>query len=105
MMLDYRVYQKNDATLRFTIKDEDNNPVDLNGATLTLYIQTTPAIETSGSIVNGTGGVVDFDVTYTQLDVPSGNYPFEVLLINADSKRYTVAKGEIPVLDSLLAVN
>jgi hypothetical protein len=71
--------------IKITLTDADGNAINLSAATTTVSVrfrsvtsETTLATLTTTKISNGTNGEVQFNFPGSTLDVPAGNYEFEI---------------------------
>lgn len=79
-------------------------PVDVTGGTFVLTVDPSeePAdaagnlFALTGTVVNGPGGLANFQPTTSQLDVAPGEYYYDVQMTLAGSKR-TILKGKFTV--------
>jgi len=105
----FTVYRKNDLLISATIQDENENALDLSGASLDFVVETPAGAEKiRKSVGNGitvtdaVNGQIEIDISAADTDIPAGLYKHELLVTDADSNRYTAIVGNFLVLDSLL---
>jgi hypothetical protein len=95
-----RAYQNADLLLKIDVKTEEGEPLDLKGCTLFFYIfdRTFQKLEKSlGNgieIINEATGQIEIDLRSSDLSLPSGDYISELIVVDADGRRY-VALQEV----------
>jgi len=108
-----QMYLRDDRTLSLTINDSDDDPVDLTDAKLYFTVKTkmsdpdTSAIfqkknaaagggDTEIKVTDATGGAAEIYVVPADTeDVNPGNYMWDVQVILANGKTYTVLRGRV----------
>lgn len=98
-------FRGDSKVINLTVKDQDGNPVDITGATITFTVKEDAAdadddavIQVDGDPIPGSEGKAKIELEPTDTDVePKTTYVFDIQ-IKIDSNVYTVAQGGVSVL-------
>lgn len=103
---------RNDHVLRVTVLDNDDQPVDITGATIRWQLagrvgSTSPLVSkaTGGQgveITDAENGVFEVTLDSADTDGLNGTYYHEAELVDAQGKKQTVMVGEITIVRVLI---
>jgi len=104
MSIHIEMYQRNDKILAVTILDENDEPLDLTGATIHFVVESIGIHKKTGDGIKviDVKGQIEIEITNADTDAPSGNYSFEILVVDVEGHRYTVATGIFSLYRSLV---
>jgi len=99
------ITQRNDLLILVTVRNENGGPEDLSGSSL--YFRTgrgkiAKSIGNGITVTDAKGGAAEILLTHEDLDLPMGEYGYELLYVDVDGHRYTVLKGVLDVQPSLM---
>ncbi|MDD4804273.1 MAG: BppU family phage baseplate upper protein [Candidatus Pacebacteria bacterium] len=100
-------YQQTDLLLKIDVKDNEGVPLDLKGCTLffSLFDRTKEMFEKSlGNgieIINEATGQIEIDLRSSDLSLPSGDYTAELIVVDADKRRYVALQEQFIIQTSL----
>ncbi len=97
------INKKNDRLLEITVRDSTGAPINLGGATLEFLVWDNNKLlfVVLGVVSDPPAGRVDVELTSAQVDIPAGDYRYELLLTDILGNRYTTSQGTLEIKYSL----
>ena len=103
------VNRGNDRLLEIEVRDKQDTPIDITGASLFFYVSKrrystviiAKAIGSGITVVDATEGKIEVGITNQDSNLPVGDYYYELLLEDVEGNRYTVLQGTLEITYSL----
>lgn len=105
------IVQRNDVDYLTTVKDKNEEAVDLTGCSLTYVVADavtnesviTKTIEGGGiKVMDAVNGVVQIELNKDDTDISADSYKHELLLVDSNEERHTSFKGRLKVIESII---
>ena len=103
MMSNLKINKGNDRVLELTIKDSAGTATDLTGASVEFLIwdSSTSVLEVGATLVTPAEGEIEVELTSEAMTLPTGDYRYEVVVVDIDGNRYTALQGILEITYSL----
>lgn len=99
------IVQRNDVLIRVKVREENGDPVDLTGSKLYFRAgrdKIAKSRDDGITVTDEKAGDAEILLTHGDTDLPMGEYRFELLFVDVDGHRYSVAQDTLQVLPSLM---